>query len=79
MAAARARLTDRGLLDGDGGLTDAGRALREQIERRTDHAEREVIARLGDGADELFALLAPISRSLVGKDGYPKAPNEMFA
>ncbi len=24
-------------------------------------------------------LLQPISRSLVGKDGYPKAPNEMFA
>ncbi len=79
VAAARARLTDRGLLDAEGGLTDAGRDLRERVERRTDHAEREVVARLGDAADELFALLAPISRSLVGKDGYPKAPNEMFA
>ena len=60
VAAARARLAARGLLDGEGALTD-------------------VVARLGDRADELFALLQPISRSLVGKDGYPKAPNEMFA
>ena len=79
VAAARARLTARGLLDAEGGLTDTGRHLREAIERRTDHAERDVVARLGDRADALFALLQPISRSLVGKDGYPKAPNEMFA
>jgi hypothetical protein len=79
VAAARARLTERGLLDADGGgLTDAGRALREQIERRTDDAERDVVARLGDRADELFALLRPISRALVGKDGYPAAPDKMF-
>jgi hypothetical protein len=78
VAAARARLTDRGLLDGDGALTDEGRALRERVERRTDHAERDVIARLGDRADELFALLTPISAALVGKDGYPPSPDQMF-
>jgi Helix-turn-helix family len=78
VAAARARLTDRGLLDAEGGLTNAGRDLREQIERRTDDAEREVVARLGDRADELFGLLAPISRALVGKDGYPASPDKMF-
>lgn len=79
VAAARARLADRGLLDGDGALTAAGRDLREAVERRTDEAERDVIARLGDTADELFALLRPISRALVGKDGYPSAPDKMFA
>jgi hypothetical protein len=78
VAAARARLTERGLLDAEGGLTDAGRDLREQIERRTDDAERDVVARLGDRTDELFGLLAPISRSLVGKDGYPQAVDKMF-
>lgn len=78
VAAARARLADRGLLDAEGGLTDAGRDLREQIERRTDDAEREVVARLGDRAGELFALLAPISRALVGKDGYPQAVDKLF-
>jgi hypothetical protein len=79
VAAARARLADRGLLDAEGGLTAAGRDLREAIERRTDHAEREVVRRLGDRADELFALLRPISRALVGADGYPQAPNKLFA
>jgi hypothetical protein len=78
VAAARARLTERGLLDAEGSLTDVGQDLREQIERRTDEAEREVVARLGDRADELFALLRPISRGLVGKDGYPAAPDKMF-
>jgi hypothetical protein len=78
VAAARARLIDRGLLDAEGGLTDAGRDLREQIERRTDDAERDVVARLGDRTDELFGLLAPISRALVGKDGYPQAVDKMF-
>ena len=60
-------------------MTAAGRDLREAVERRTDEAERDVIARLGDTADELFALLRPISRALVGKDGYPSAPDKMFA
>jgi hypothetical protein len=78
VAAARARLTERGLLDTEGGLTEAGRDLREQIEGRTDDAEREVLARLGDRADELFALLRPISRALVGKDGYPASPDKLF-
>ncbi|MFE7511720.1 hypothetical protein ACFU8I_10905 [Streptomyces sp. NPDC057540] len=35
-AAARARLTARGLLDPEGAPTDAGRALRAEVERRTD-------------------------------------------
>jgi hypothetical protein len=77
VAAARARLTARGLLDGDGGLTGAGRDLRERIERTTDHGARDVIDRLGDpGA--LFALLEPISRSMIGPDGYPPSPSQML-
>jgi hypothetical protein len=71
VAAARGRLTDRGLLDGDGALTDAGRDLREQIEVATDRAERDLIARLGDRADELFGMLAPLSRAMLGEGGYP--------
>ena len=71
VAAARGRLTDRGLLDRDGALTDAGRDLREQIEVATDRAERDLIARLGDRADELFGMLAPLSRAMLGEGGYP--------
>ncbi len=76
--AARARLTARGMLDADGSVTDAGRDLREQIEQATDRAERVVIARLGDRADELFALLEPWSRALIGEGGYPASVSKMF-
>jgi hypothetical protein len=69
--AARVRLQARGLLDGDGHLTDAGREFRAEIEHATDLAEREVIDRLGDGSGELFALLAPMSKAIVDGGGYP--------
>ncbi|HET6954378.1 MAG TPA: hypothetical protein VFI47_28695 [Acidimicrobiales bacterium] len=78
VAAARARLTGRGLLDGDGALTDAGRDLREQIERATDHAARPVLDRLGDRAGELFGLLEPVSAALVGEGGYPDRRSALF-
>lgn len=68
--AACARLTERGLL-ADGQLTPAGRELRREIERETDRAEREVVERLGDRADELFATLEPASKAIVANGGYP--------
>jgi hypothetical protein len=77
-AAARARLVDRGLLDGDHALTDDGRALRERIECTTDLAERELIDRLGDRAGELFALLGPWAKAMVGKGGYPSSATNLF-
>jgi hypothetical protein len=78
VAAARARLSERGLLDGDGALTETGRDLREQIESTTDLAERELIDRLGDRADELFVLLEPWSTAMVGKGGYPASASALF-
>jgi hypothetical protein len=69
--AARARLQERGLLDDDGQLTEAGRAFRAEIEHATDLAEREVIDRLGDRADELFSLIQPIAKTIVEGGGYP--------
>jgi hypothetical protein len=69
--AARARLQDRGLLDGDGQLTEAGRAFRAEIEHNTDLAEREIIDRLGDRAGELFSLIQPIAKTIVEGGGYP--------
>ncbi|WP_369149352.1 hypothetical protein [Streptomyces sp. R44] len=55
-AAARERLIARGLLDPDGSATEAGRALREEVERRTDELAAgpwealgpDATARLGD-------------------------------
>lgn len=74
--AAYARLEARGLI-ADGALTEAGRALRGGIEDRTDEAVREVVERLGDDADELFGLLAPLSKAIVDAGGYPVDPSLM--
>jgi hypothetical protein len=70
--AACARLQARGLLDTSGtAMTPAGRELRREIERDTDRAEREIVERLGDRADELFGLLEPWSQAIVAGGGYP--------
>jgi len=69
--AARERLRARGLLDGDNQLTEAGEKFRAEIEHHTDLAEREVIGRLGDRADELFSLIQPMAKTIVEGGGYP--------
>jgi Helix-turn-helix family len=69
--AARERLRARGLLDGDNQLTEAGEKFRAEIEHDTDLAEREVIGRLGDRADELFSLMQPMAKTIVDGGGYP--------
>jgi hypothetical protein len=69
--AARERLRARGLLDRDNQLTEAGEKFRAEIEHDTDLAEREVIGRLGDRADELFSLIQPMAKTIVEGGGYP--------
>ncbi len=64
-AAGRERLRERGLFDADDRLTDAGRALRDEVERATDRQERGLVEALGDDVDELFDLLAPWARAVV--------------
>jgi hypothetical protein len=66
-AAARARLVDRGLLDGAGELTAAGRALRAEVERRTDELADASWRAVGDErAERLVALVAPVTAAVVG-------------
>jgi hypothetical protein len=74
--AAYARLTARGLIDGDR-LTDAGVAVRDAIEDGTDRANREVIERLDERADELIGLLAPWADAIVEAGGYPAATKNL--
>jgi Helix-turn-helix family len=74
--AAYERLEARGLVDGES-FTPAGRELRERIERDTDLANREVVERLDDRADELFALLRPWARAIVEGGGYPADPKNL--
>ena len=69
--AARARLQERRLLDGEGQLTESGRAFRAEIEHSTDLAEREILDRLGDRAGELFSLIRPLAKTIVENGGYP--------
>lgn len=63
--AARDLLVDRGLFDGAGALTAAGRRLHEEVERRTDAAAASPWAALGPARTEragelLDVLVAPI-------------------
>jgi hypothetical protein len=60
------RLAGRGLVDADGAFTDAGAALRQHIEDRTDALAMAPWQALGeDGCDELRALVRPLSKAIV--------------
>ena len=72
IAAGQDRLRSRGLIDG-AEFTAAGRAERAAIEEATDRQLGEVVAVLGDDADELIDLLAGWSRAVIDACGYPKA------
>jgi hypothetical protein len=65
------RLAGRGLLDPDGALTGAGRALRAAVEERTDALADGPIAALGDvRAARLAELAEPLVRSIVAGDAF---------
>jgi hypothetical protein len=66
---ARDGLRTRGFIDAAGDLTDQGREFREGIERATDLQEAELVEALGDDVDELFELMAPWARAVVGAAG----------
>lgn len=57
----------------DDQLTEEGRSLRRAIEDATDWQERPVGEALGNDANELFALLAPIVADIITHQGYPPA------
>jgi hypothetical protein len=67
------RFRSDGIMHGDG-YTPAGEAMRAEIEGITDRQERSIVSALGDDADELFELLAPLTRSVVEAKGYPGDP-----
>jgi hypothetical protein len=75
--AAEQRLAARGLV-ADGGLTDAGRAVRESVEMATDAQCAVVADALGSGLDELVDSLAPWGQAIRDAGGYPsQGPHDL--
>lgn len=68
------RLARRGLLDGDGALTDAGRDLKQRIEETTDRLALSALDVLDDDeVERLFRALTPITRKVVDAGDVPAA------
>ncbi|MEB4209333.1 SCO6745 family protein [Mycobacterium sp. 94-17] len=66
------RLAERGLLDGDGSLTAAGRKLKEHIELTTDTMALSALDALSDDEVEaLFGALTPITRAVIAGGDVP--------
>jgi hypothetical protein len=65
-AAGEGRLRERGLLDDDGQLTEAGRIVRDGVDAATDAAAAEPYRRLGtEGTERLLELVRPLSRAVI--------------
>jgi hypothetical protein len=68
------QLARRGLLDGDGALTDAGRGLKQHIEDTTDALALSALNVLDDAeVEQLFRTLTPIARVVVEGGDVPAA------
>jgi hypothetical protein len=70
------RLRDRGLIDGES-FTEAGEALRADIELCTDRQERPIVDALGGDAEELLDLLTPMTDAVIAAKGYPRDPRTL--
>ena len=69
------RLKARGWLDAHGGLTDAGRAGRAEVEARTDTLAEEPWRAIGpERTERLLELLTPMARAINAAGGVP-VPN----
>lgn len=70
MEAATARLTERGLLDGDG-LSDEGQALRDRIEEQTEAQQAPVLAALGDDFEAVVGHCGAWSDQVLAQGWFP--------
>ena len=75
-AAASARLAARGWLDGEGALSEEGRAARQRIEDRTDALALPPWESLGDeGCERLRTLVRPLSKAIVASGAFGFRPD----
>ena len=71
------RCRDRELVDANGALSDAGRALRRDVEATTDRLASEPWANLAErDRDQLLAILTPAAEA-VSRSGVIRYPNPM--
>jgi hypothetical protein len=70
-AAATERLTDRGILAGDGSLTAAGKTLRADLEAETDRLARSPYVAIADDLPLLRSVLDPIGDALAAAGALP--------
>ena len=73
MSAGMSRLVSRGLV-ADGELTDAGRALREDVEDRTDASVARVVEAIGDDLDETVDAVTGWGDAVVERGWFPPDP-----
>ncbi|WTW99398.1 hypothetical protein OG216_41345 [Streptomycetaceae bacterium NBC_01309] len=72
---AEQRLAERGVVDGDGRITPAGRELRESVEAATDRLATGPVGRLGaEGVEEAIGLALRLGRR-ISDDGLFPVPN----
>ena len=70
----RQQLASRGLIGGDGAITDAGRDLKQRIEEATDRLALSALDALNqDEVERLFRALTPITRKVVAAGDLPAA------
>jgi hypothetical protein len=70
-----ARLFERGLVTKDGDFTEAGTALRQEIEDQTDVLALPAWEALGEaGCNELRALVRPWSKTIVESGAFNRPP-----
>lgn len=74
VAAGQDRLRSRGLITADS-FTDAGRALREQVEGHTDALMRRVVEAMGPELELAVPILSGWSKTVRDGKGYPPARN----
>ncbi len=70
VAEAEERLRSLGYLDEEG-ITDKGRALRDEVEDLTDRMQRDAVEAIGGRLSELASALAGASRAVVEARAYP--------
>ena len=82
ISAAQARLLGRGWVNADlsaAGLTEVGRAARDEIEAATDRSQQSLVNALGDQLDSVVSTAERVSAAIVAAGAFPSDPRKRAA